>query len=358
MDIEELASVGFIGFEGRSPALGVLRDIVLKEIGLIESDKPQMVICREDSDSLLALLDKFPNSVVRILLNKELGSLDFNRFDYVIGWESLAFNPRYVSMHPALRLRDTPFLGHEEETLPQLSFEKRKFCSFIFTNKLAHPVRDQFFHKLNARQRVDSWGGHLNNMGPLQHRGSDRGYEYEKMLIESQYKFSIAIENGVYPGYTTEKIFSAAKAGAIPIYWGNPAISEVVNPARIISLHDYNSLDQAVEEILEIAQDHGRLEEILKQPIMTSKQLDDVIANKSELIELILNASRTALDGRILRPLGTTATVFEARLRLMLRREKRVEKFKVSVYMFLKRLGLLKTFMLSLNWLRGLRDRR
>jgi hypothetical protein len=357
VDRNNLATVAFVGFDARGPAVKVLRDIVLNEVGLIESDNPQMVICSEDSDSVLEVMEKFPSSVVRVLFNGELGAADFNRFDYVIGWEARSLGPRYVSMHPALRLRDTPFLKVEADLIPENPIEDRRFCSFIYTNGLAHPVRDQFFHKLNSIQRVDSWGGHLNNAGPLQNTAAKMGYELEKMLLESKYKFSIAIENGVYPGYTTEKIFSAIRAGAIPIYWGNPAISQVVNPARILSLHDYGSLDMAVESILELAGDKSRLLEILKQPMMTAQQVADVSLNKAELIELIHRASNTALNGEVLRPMGTTAATFELRFGLMLKREKQVEKFKYLIFRILSKAGLIKIFMQALNWLRGLRKK-
>jgi len=50
----------------------------------------------------------------------------------------------------------------------------------------------------------------------------------------SQYKFVIAGENAIFPGYVTEKILNALLANTIPIYIGAPDIFEVVNPERII----------------------------------------------------------------------------------------------------------------------------
>ena len=38
-----------------------------------------------------------------------------------------------------------------------------------------------------------------------------------------EYNFVIAFENSDYPGYITEKIIEAFKAGAVPLYWGGGA---------------------------------------------------------------------------------------------------------------------------------------
>lgn len=48
------------------------------------------------------------------------------------------------------------------------------------------------------------------------------------------YKFAITFENSHLPGYTTEKLFSGLLGDTVPIYFGNPDIKDLVNPARFI----------------------------------------------------------------------------------------------------------------------------
>jgi len=48
------------------------------------------------------------------------------------------------------------------------------------------------------------------------------------------YAFVFAAEHGVTPGYTTEKAFVAAAAGAVPIYWGASSLATYMNPHRIL----------------------------------------------------------------------------------------------------------------------------
>lgn len=74
----------------------------------------------------------------------------------------------------------------------------------------------------------------------------------DKLDFISQYKFNIAIENYSKPGYTTEKIMESFVSDTVPIYWGNPLINEDFNPSAFINLHDFFSIEDAVQRIVEI----------------------------------------------------------------------------------------------------------
>ena len=53
--------------------------------------------------------------------------------------------------------------------------------------------------------------------------------DYDKKIdTVRQYKFSICFENSIFPGNTTEKIFDCFFAGSIPIYLGDPNITECI----------------------------------------------------------------------------------------------------------------------------------
>lgn len=55
------------------------------------------------------------------------------------------------------------------------------------------------------------------------------------------YRFSIAMENGCYNTYFTEKILDCFFVGTIPIYWGTENINKIFNPKGIIFLEDFMS---------------------------------------------------------------------------------------------------------------------
>lgn len=328
-----LPSVAFEGFvRGDSDySTRVLQRIILDELGYVESPQPDIVVCTEDHISLRKVLANYPPSTIRILFNCELGSIDFNVFDYVIGWEEIVDQPRYARMHPAIRVEGSVFMPVNDQLYSKRDFASRKFCSFVASNGLAHPFRDKFFHCLNAVRRVDSWGKHLNNAGPVPRSTDSASWELDKVALESNYKFSFAVENGTYPGYTTEKIFSSFMAGTIPIYWGNPLIGEDVNPNRIFSLHDFESIDSAIDALLALEEDPSRLAEMANQSVMSSEQEAKVEQSREKIRDLLIHAAETARSGRVLRPQGTTATVREALLLRALRREEYVAQLKETV---------------------------
>lgn len=205
-------------------------------------------------------------------------------------------------------------------------------------------MRDEIFNKLNEVKRVDSWGRHLNNSEPIYNSSSGLGYELEKLELESGYKFTLALENGLFAGYLTEKVFSGAKAGAIPIYWGNPKIGDDVNLNRIFSLHEFESLEEAISEIMTLEKDPERLEQMSQQPIMTPDQELRLSRSRNAVTSLFLHAAETARHSRLLRPIGSTTYAREYVLVSALKREERVLKRKATISRILRALGLLDLF--------------
>jgi hypothetical protein len=65
-----------------------------------------------------------------------------------------------------------------------------------------------------------------------------------KRSILAQYRFAVCFENTVFSGYLTEKLFDCLLAGCIPIYWGDPTVSEQVPPECFI---DYRRLGSMAE---------------------------------------------------------------------------------------------------------------
>lgn len=323
-------TVAFEGFarDASDYSLKVIQELVLTELGFVEAESPEIVICTEDTVSLRRILENYPEHTIRILFNCELGSVDLNFFDYVIGWEEFDLAPRYARMHPAVRLEGSVFWPAKEQTFSEEDFEKREFCSFVASNGRAHPFRDEFFHRLNSERRVDSWGKHLNNYAPKQLPANFGSWEMEKISVESNYKFAFAIENGSCPGYTTEKVFSAVMAGAIPIYWGNPRIGEDINLQRIFSLHEHETVDSAIEALIALAGDCSALARMANQKLMSPEQEARVVQSKEAIRTLFLHASKTAQSGKVLRPTGTTTTVREFLFLRALRRDEQIAQRK------------------------------
>lgn len=205
-------------------------------------DKPDYVIAQGQGIRHIS----YGRDVIKILFIAENAAPDFNQFDYVAGCDDLTFGDRYVRF---------PFFtccqGFSDLLSRHMASDdallNRKFCSFVVSNaNFADPIREKFFRRLSQYKRVDSGGQYLNNVG---------GPVKDKLDFCRGYKFNIAFENSVYPGYTTEKIMHAYAADSVPIYFGNPTIETDFRPESMVRVRDEADIERAVEEIIRLDQD-------------------------------------------------------------------------------------------------------
>tara|TARA_R100000152_G_C6778201_1_gene208697 strand:- start:359 stop:1165 length:807 start_codon:yes stop_codon:yes gene_type:complete len=138
-------------------------------------------------------------------------------------------------------------------------YEKSKMISMISSNKTmceGHRLRLEW---------VDRIGDQLDLYG----RGFNEIADKEEGLCD--YMFSVAIENGQYETYFTEKLLDCFATGTIPVYLGAPDIGDHFNKDGIIDLTDefdvseeiyYNKMD-AIKENLEKAKSMEVLEDFI-----------------------------------------------------------------------------------------------
>lgn len=138
-------------------------------------------------------------------------------------------------------------------------YEKKKMVSMIASNKKmfeGHIKRLEWVEKL--RNHVDLYGRGFREI-PLKEEGL------------CDYMFSVAIENGQYETYFTEKILDCFATGTIPIYLGAPDIGKHFNREGILDLKEglaisegmYFSKMDAIQENLQIAKSMEVLEDFI-----------------------------------------------------------------------------------------------
>ena len=118
----------------------------------------------------------------------------------------------------------------------KIAGSKKYFCNFLYSH--AVPYREEFFRQLSKYKKVDAPGASMNNMPGIDNRYKGERWEVKKKFL-SDYKFTIAFENYVYPGYQTEKLFDAMQVDSIPIYCGDPFIDKIFNTTSFINTPDY-----------------------------------------------------------------------------------------------------------------------
>lgn len=246
-----------------------------------DSNKPDYCIVTEliywNKQVRNAFVKKYIYSPILIFYSGEAVSPDFNIFDYGVGFDyKLSYNDRFCQLPPA-DIFFANFIKDKESKIKTIEqarrelYSKKGFCNFLYSNYRAHPNRDRLFYILSDYKRVDSLGKHLNNMGNK--ATGYQGHYDDCTIIKSNYKFSIASENAFFPGYFTEKILTSLEANTIPIYWGDPFISDFINPKRFIDCTHLNRLEDVVKIVEEIDNNDELWCKIVSEPWQTETQI-------------------------------------------------------------------------------------
>jgi hypothetical protein len=144
-------------------------------------------------------------------------------------------HPRYTRIiwhgfDPGLLIKDDSYD-------PEKIYEKKKcFCNFLYAHHVS--FREKLFTLLSAYKKVDAPGKSMNNMASIDDEYLGDKWQRKRQFLRA-YKFTIAFENYIYPGYQTEKLYDAMMANSIPIYFGDPLVGEIFNTASFVNAHDY-----------------------------------------------------------------------------------------------------------------------
>lgn len=114
--------------------------------------------------------------------------------------------------------------------------QKQRFCNFFYSNPV--PYREHFFKQLSKYKKIDAPGKSMNNMSSIDEKYTGNMWERKRLFL-SEYKFTIAFENYVYPGYQTEKLYDSMRCNSLPIYCGDPFVGQIFNTNSFINVLDY-----------------------------------------------------------------------------------------------------------------------
>ena len=138
-------------------------------------------------------------------------------------------------------------------------YEKAKMISMIASNK----------RMCEGHVKRLGWVERIGDQLDLYGRGFNEIADKEEGLCD--YMFSVAIENGEYETYFTEKLLDCFATGTIPVYLGAPDIGDHFNKDGIIDLTEefevseeiYYSKMDAIKENLEKAKEMEVLEDFI-----------------------------------------------------------------------------------------------
>jgi len=130
------------------------------------------------------------------------------------------------------------------------SDERTHFCSFVVSNP-TNPERNAAFEALNGYKPVRSGGNFRNNIGgPLTHLyGGGGGGDVAKHTFLKEHVFNLCYENGLGPGYVTEKLLHAKMAGCVPLYWGSDTAAIDFDPSGFVQIGPGTDLVAVVKDL-------------------------------------------------------------------------------------------------------------
>ena len=157
------------------------------------------------------------------------------------------------------RHTDMPWLPRVKRRLHEL--RESDHTAWLQANQL-HDSRLALIGHFNTQGKIDVYGSGWDQIGhlPSRHRESlatlkplniPPGHQAKQELL-SRYRFTLSMENFVYPGYVTEKILDSLVAGSIPVYLGAPDIESFIPKDAFIDIRDFpdpNDLRTFLDEL-------------------------------------------------------------------------------------------------------------
>ena len=251
-----------IAFSDCTPGFDIednfLTNTLRQKYEVITTDTPD-----DDVDVLFYSCFGFKNklwseTVLRVYFTGENDFPNFNECDFAISSYEVGLGkrhlrlPLYAIWHNFNSLRENGGICDVANPL------ERGFCSLVMSNShTCDPNRLKVIEAIGSYKKLASGGWFMNNIG----RPVENKIEFCK-----KYKFNLALENSIVPGYVTEKISEAFTSCSVPIYFGTKDVANDFNPQAFINVCDFESLEKAVSYIRKVDNDDDLYISMLRAP--------------------------------------------------------------------------------------------
>ena len=135
---------------------------------------------------------------------------------------------------------------------------------------------------------MDSGGRAHNNLGFEVPGTAGRA----KQDFLARYRFHIAFENRLTPGWTTEKFTDPFEVFSIPIYWGDERALRWFNPKAFVNVSSFRNFSECCDYILHLENDREAYARMLREPPLNDNRVPDIYDEHRLLEFLIREISR------------------------------------------------------------------
>jgi GR25 family glycosyltransferase involved in LPS biosynthesis len=152
-----------------------------------------------------------------------------------------------------------------------LNNSREKFCAYMYSYDLEYRV--ELYNFISKYKIVDALGKSCSNIINDDRKLYNENLTYNDSAVKkySNYKFVLALENGISDGYITEKIINPIIANSIPIYAGPKDAFDIINKKRVIYIYDFEDYDQLLNYIIEVDNNDELYNSIVSEKIFNSK---------------------------------------------------------------------------------------
>jgi len=227
-----------------------------------------------------------PGNYVRVFFTGENFEPDMQGCEFAMTFSTLVNHENHLRL--PLWVYENRGWGYGPERLikspdtdwEKVAREKTHFCNFVYLHEV--PFRDAIFQLFNTYKRVDAAGRQLNNMNgwmvPMSPSRVGAKVEFCR-----RYKFTLAIENNLWPGYMTEKLVDPMYASSIPIYVGDPQAQLSFDPAGYIDFACFAGMKQMLEFVREADNDPALYLKLLAAPNYRGNTIPDYARDETTL---------------------------------------------------------------------------
>ena len=279
---------------------------VYEKYDLVPSADPQIVFYSVFSPQFRAYADAReihpvarlqPGNYLRVFITGENFEPDMAACEFAMTFSALVSHPDHLRL--PLWVYENKGWGFGPERLvksadtdwEKIAAEKTKFCNFVYLHEV--PFRDAIFRTLSAYGRVDAAGRHLNNMN-----GAMVPYAPSRVAGKIEffrgYKFTLAVENTIWPGYMTEKLVDPMFAGSIPIYVGDPQAKLSFDPSSYIDFANFSSMREMLDHVREVDNTPDLYLKMLAAPFYRGNAIPDY-ARENNILAFFDRLAQAAL---------------------------------------------------------------
>jgi hypothetical protein len=126
-------------------------------------------------------------------------------------------------------------------------------------------TRLQVIDRFSSRPDFDLWGtGWKRPIAGASQRvrvavaSAFRGVSGDKVATLTRYRFAFCVENTRFPGYISEKLFDAFRAGVVPVYLGAPDVDSYVPEESFVAMDAFKDLSSLRRYLESMSEDEAR----------------------------------------------------------------------------------------------------